>query len=117
MNNNFEESRKSKKHIFLVLAISLVLIILISAIKLGIFIYNWQTISKDMILNSPSQVLDNNGKVIAKIGNNRNTKNVSIKDVPDNLKNAYIAIEDQRFYNHSGVDIHKKSRFFFFWWK
>lgn len=26
-------------------------------------------------------------------------------DIPQNLKNAYIAIEDQRFYKHSGVDL------------
>ena len=25
--------------------------------------------------------------------------------MPDNLKNAYVAIEDERFYSHSGVDI------------
>ena len=24
---------------------------------------------------------------------------------PDNIKNAYIAIEDQRYYSHFGVDI------------
>ena len=25
--------------------------------------------------------------------------------MPDNLKNAYVAIEDERFYKHFGVDI------------
>lgn len=28
----------------------------------------------------------------------------SIYDIPDNLKNAFIAIEDKRFYDHNGVD-------------
>ena len=27
--------------------------------------------------------------------------------MPDNLKNAYVAIEDERFYSHSGVDIRR----------
>ena len=57
-----------------------------------------------MIANTPSQVLDTDGEIIAEIGNNKKTKNVSLSDIPDNLKNAYIAIEDQRFYKHSGVD-------------
>jgi penicillin-binding protein 1A len=30
---------------------------------------------------------------------------VHIKDVPDNLKNAVLAIEDARFYDHGGVDL------------
>ena len=67
-----------------------------------------------MISNSPSQVLDNNGKTIAEIGNNKNTKNTSINNIPNNLKNAYIAIEDQRFYNHSGVDLPRTTAAIFF---
>ena len=31
--------------------------------------------------------------------------NISISDIPNNLKNAYISIEDQRFYSHFGVDL------------
>ena len=33
-----------------------------------------------------------------------------LKDIPTNLKNATIAIEDSRFYEHSGVDIHGVAR-------
>ncbi|HEX2938924.1 MAG TPA: transglycosylase domain-containing protein [Ruminiclostridium sp.] len=29
---------------------------------------------------------------------------ISIKDMPDNLKNAFVCTEDQRFYEHEGVD-------------
>lgn len=29
---------------------------------------------------------------------------VEIKNVPENLKNSFIAIEDKRFYTHTGVD-------------
>lgn len=39
------------------------------------------------------------------IGCGRKNQKVTISNVPDNLKNAYVAIEDQRFYTHSGVDI------------
>ena len=30
---------------------------------------------------------------------------VSSADIPEHLKNAFVAIEDERFYSHSGVDI------------
>ena len=79
------------------------------AINSGIKIYNWQLLAKDMISNSPSEVLDLNGDIIAEIGNNKNTYNISINDIPDNLKNAYISIEDQRFYTHFGIDIKRTS--------
>ncbi|MDR1773265.1 MAG: transglycosylase domain-containing protein [Clostridioides sp.] len=34
-----------------------------------------------------------------------NKEPVSIDKIPDDLKNAIVAIEDQRFYKHNGVDI------------
>ncbi len=30
---------------------------------------------------------------------------VSSKEIPDHLKDAFVAIEDERFYSHSGIDI------------
>ena len=39
-----------------------------------------------------------------------NRTNVPLKDIPKNLKNATIAIEDRRFYDHSGVDMRGVAR-------
>lgn len=39
-----------------------------------------------------------------------NRTNVPLKDIPDDLKNATVAIEDKRFYEHSGVDFRGTSR-------
>jgi penicillin-binding protein 1A len=36
-------------------------------------------------------------------------KNVNSDQIPSNLKNAYVAIEDERFYKHHGVDIKRTS--------
>ncbi len=99
-----KEKNSKLKKVKLILIIIFILIIIL-AIKTGISISRWQNLAQDMIANSPSQVLDIDGKVIAELGNNKNTKNVSLKEIPDNLKNAYISIEDQRFYKHSGVDL------------
>ncbi len=76
------------------------------AIKTAMSIHTWQQLALSMIANQPSQILDLEGNVIAEIGNEKNRKNVSLeKDMPQNLKNAYVAIEDERFYKHFGVDI------------
>jgi penicillin-binding protein 1A len=45
------------------------------------------------------------GNLIETIGDEKIKDNVSISDIPENLKNAYISIEDQRYYSHHGVDI------------
>lgn len=59
----------------------------------------------DAKLKTPysSTVYDKNGKEIAEIGSEKRTY-VSIKDIPDSVKNAFLATEDARFYDHHGVD-------------
>ncbi|SMQ66330.1 penicillin-binding protein 2A [Bacillus sp. OV166] len=47
---------------------------------------------------------DVNEDVASKVSANKN-EGVSIKQVPDSMKNAIIAIEDRRFYQHKGVDL------------
>jgi len=53
-----------------------------------------------------SKVYDNQGNEIqslATTGSNRIS--VDIDDIPKTLQNAFIAIEDERFYEHNGIDI------------
>lgn len=79
--------------------------IIVFAIKTAFSIHNWQEMALEMIQNQASQVLDSDGQVIAEIGNERNRANVAFSQMPDNLKNAYVAIEDERFFKHFGVDV------------
>lgn len=53
-----------------------------------------------------STVYDNKGKEVYKlVGSNANRISVSLSNIPENLQNAFIAIEDERFYSHEGIDI------------
>lgn len=97
------KSKKSKLIKFIIVLV--IIIIIFSAIKTGIYISSWQSLAEDMISNTPSTVLDTDGKVIAEIGNSKIKSNISLSEVPDYLKDAYVSIEDQRFYKHSGVDL------------
>ncbi|WP_297965056.1 transglycosylase domain-containing protein [uncultured Anaerovibrio sp.] len=51
-----------------------------------------------------SQIYDINGNEIANVHADENRVPVKMNQIPENLKNAFVAVEDARFYEHSGVD-------------
>ncbi len=51
----------------------------------------------------PMSVYSRNGRLIAQFGEKKRTP-VSISDVPPQLINAFLSAEDDRFYDHPGVD-------------
>lgn len=104
INTKFETNRKMKKLKKIVLLFILAVIIILG-IKIGISTHIWKTMAKDMILNENSVVKDIDGNIIATLGSEIKKKVVPYSNIPNNLKNAYIAIEDERFYSHNGVDI------------
>ena len=51
-------------------------------------------------------IYDGNGNMIQKLtGSNANRVAVSISDIPLHMQHAIVAIEDERFYEHNGIDI------------
>ena len=100
-----KKSKSNKKKIIKIILILILIAIIIILINTIISMVSFWKMAKDMILNTPSKVVDNSGTEIAVIGNERNRENISIDEMPKNLKNAYVAIEDQRFYSHFGIDI------------
>jgi len=57
----------------------------------------------DAHLQTPMRVFTNDGKLIAEFGEKRRHP-TNIEDVPLLMKQAFIAAEDDRFYEHPGVD-------------
>lgn len=47
------------------------------------------------------------------VGSNANRVYVNIENIPDNLINAFIAVEDERFWEHKGIDVRGIFRAFF----
>lgn len=62
------------------------------------------TLKGDIRPAASSQIFDNNGTLIATIHSTENRIPVPLKKIPKNLQNAFIAVEDNRFYQHSGID-------------
>lgn len=52
-----------------------------------------------------TQVLDRNGKSITDLFAEQNRQYVPLKDIPRSLREAVIATEDQRYYEHPGIDL------------
>jgi len=59
---------------------------------------------RDIRLQVPLKVLSADGKLIAVFGETRRTP-VRFADIPERVRNAFVAIEDARFYEHPGIDV------------
>lgn len=58
-----------------------------------------------------STIYDQDNDKVQKLSySNSNRIYKTIDEIPQNLQNAFIAIEDERFYEHHGVDLHGISR-------
>lgn len=51
-----------------------------------------------------TMIYDINGKLVTQIGT-KNSNPVDLKKVPDQVKNAFLAIEDPNFYQHHGFSV------------
>lgn len=59
---------------------------------------------KALTATTSSKVYDKDGNLIADLGSERRS-NAKTSEIPTDLVNAIVSIEDQRFFNHRGVDV------------
>ena len=92
--------------ILIVVAAIIILGSMVTAIVLGIFKkapviepseYRTQ-------LSETSRIYTNDGKLIESLVSDEFSEFVPYEDIPKDLVNAIVAIEDERFFEHSGVD-------------
>lgn len=98
---------KKRSKLKTALLIILGLIVLAGASGLGLFIYYAQSAPKltynSLSSDNSTKFYDSKGKLISRMGA-QNRDYVKSADIPTNLKNAVVSIEDRRFYKHHGVD-------------
>lgn len=104
---NDKEIPEKKKHPILkkIVLVLICILVLFLIVRLIISTHRWKSLAKDMLLNEGSIVLDSDGNTISTLGSEKGKIKVSFEQIPDNLKEAYISIEDERYYSHGGVDI------------
>ncbi|WP_328701141.1 transglycosylase domain-containing protein [Aquibacillus kalidii] len=64
---------------------------------------------KNLILPSTTKVITEDGALVGKLYE-ENRDLVTIKQIPDHVEKAFIAIEDQRFYEHAGISLPSVAR-------
>ncbi|MBV4418297.1 PBP1A family penicillin-binding protein [Clostridium tyrobutyricum] len=62
-------------------------------------------VNRVLNLNEPSVLYDNKGNMADTVTSTEQRTVLSFNNIPDNLKHAFISIEDERFYKHKGIDI------------
>lgn len=100
-----EKQIKRSRKIKLIFLIVLMILIVVFGIWLAIDSYHWKTLATQMINNKNSLIIDTSGKTIAELGSEKKKIPISLSEMPEELPKAYVAIEDERYESHHGVDI------------
>lgn len=94
----------------------IVLGILTGSLIIGFFAYlfiimagDYVIDEKDLVMDSATLLVTENGDKITKIYD-ENREIVGIEDIPAHVQEAFVAVEDSRFYKHSGIDVKAISR-------
>ena len=114
-----QRKKEKKKHkilrfflkFFLIIIILSILLLIagiwgFAGILLGWFGDNIDISEEDLRIKvSNSVIVDKNGEVLADLSGDEKRKIITLDEMADYLPKAYIAIEDERFYEHNGVDL------------
>ncbi len=108
-NKQSRKTKQSNKSSYrkIALIIVIILAVMITGVGLGFLTATLNTkpgLAADITPPASSQIYDINGNLITNIHAVENRVPVKLDKIPKNLKDAFIAVEDARFYQHSGID-------------
>ena len=110
-----KKNKFSDRHPKLMLAVKIAIVLfllacvigagIIAGLFFGVFGDDFEITKEELKIGaSNSVVVDVNGGVVANLSGDEKRKIITLEDMADYLPKAYVAIEDERFYKHSGVD-------------
>lgn len=110
-----KKQKKQKKHPKLrkFIKIFFIVCILLFLIAVGIFAAiffgdTWNMTEEDLVIKMQNSITyDKNGKVLHEIRGEENRKIIPLEEMGEYIPKAYVAIEDERFYEHSGIDLYR----------
>jgi len=93
----------------IVLVLFLILCVIGAGVVIGLVYGLWGDDLKidltDLVLAENSIIVDTDGNVLAELTGDENRKIITLEEMSPYLPKAYVAIEDERFEKHHGVDI------------
>ena len=113
-SNNVKKAKK--KHPKLMLAIKIIILLfvlllligggIIAGIISGLFGDDFKLSEDELkVSNLNTEIYDRDGKLIATLNGDESRKWIDIGDMSEYLPIAFVSIEDERFYEHQGVDV------------
>lgn len=111
-----KQIRNVVKAILLIINILLIVIISVGCILGGIlsgmayaFVKTAEEITPEqlMLKGFTTYVYDSDNNIIIPLQGSKNRELVDFKDIPQDLKDAFVAIEDKRFEEHPGIDFRR----------
>ncbi len=123
-SSNKKRRKKKKKNlrraVLALLIVALLVISVVAGAYIGFLDNSMDLIAEEYNLDFTSIIYyvddeSNQPVELDRVHRNENRVWVDIENVPDNLPNAFIAIEDERFRDHRGVDIKRTFGAFLQW--
>lgn len=106
-----EDKKKNRKHPKLWLAFKIFIILIFLLIIAGIAVFSaiffsdeWSITKEQLLSDSGLKIVDLAGNEITTLTGDEISKKVTLSEM-GKLPDAFIAIEDKRFYEHGGIDI------------
>ncbi|HBW04966.1 MAG TPA: hypothetical protein DEF02_00005, partial [Clostridiales bacterium] len=105
-----EVKKRKKRKVAIVLSVVFLLPVVAASVAIGGFAIwaNTQKPNVDLLPTASATPVffDSSGNELPYTEENY----IATEDIPDNLKNAFVALEDKRFYSHGGVDYIRLAR-------
>ena len=111
-----KEGKFSARHPKLMMALRIFILVflllcvigagVVAGVFFGLFGDDFEITKEELTIGAANSVIvDQNGAVIAELSGDEKRKIITLEDMAEYLPKAYVAMEDERFYQHSGVDI------------
>ncbi len=111
-----KEGKFSSRHPKLMMAIRIFILLflllcvigagVVAGVFFGLFGDDFEITKEELTIGAANSVIvDQNGAVIAELSGDEKRKIITLEDMAEYLPKAYVAMEDERFYQHNGVDL------------
>ena len=99
--------KKFFKHFFLTLLVLILVGIIVAGGYILAIVKSAKPLDVNMVLrlNQPSIIYDSEGKFMDDVVDKEQRYVIKLSEMPKNLQNAFVSIEDERFYSHNGIDL------------
>ena len=114
-SKNKKGGKNQKKHPKLRMAIKIIIIICILLVLAGVGVFaaiffsdKWDMTQEDLVIKMQnSTTYDINGEALHELSGEENRKIIPLSEMGEYIPKAFVAIEDERFYKHKGIDLYR----------